>query len=110
MHSIIFVVASVALFVVCASAPVEEDVIQHIPQKHDPTPSATLDVGSVSGAAVDDAGASKAPVAQVRARRDIGGQESDLLPSANEIDSSAFGETSQLAGRSRIRVLPAFLG
>lgn len=107
MHSTLFIVASLALLVVCACAPSGEDVIQHIPAKAEPTPSLTGKDGSASSAAAGNAGASKPEPARVR--RDAG-QESDLLPSANEVDVSPFGETSQLEGRGRIRVLPAYLG
>lgn len=47
---------------------------------------------------------------ELRARRSIGGQESDLLPSANDVDAAPFGAPSAFEGRGRIRVLPAFLG
>lgn len=110
MRSITFAVALVALFAACACAPSKEDVIQHIPQKADQTPSATHADGSESGAVADDAGVSKISPAEVRVRRDVAGQESDLLPSGHDVDASPFGEVSQVAGRGRIRVLPAFLG
>lgn len=110
MRSIIFVVALVALFAIGTGAPLDEDVIQHIPQKTNPTPSGTPDAASESGAAEDASDAGEAHVAEVRVRRDVGGQESDLLPSGNDIEASPFGEVSQVAGRGRIKVLPAFLG
>lgn len=49
-------------------------------------------------------------IEHLRARRAIAEQESDLLPSSDDVDASTFGETSQIEGRGRIRVLPAFLG
>lgn len=107
MHSSLFIVASLALLGLCVCAPAEQDVIQHIPQKAEPIPSATGRDDAVSGASGKAAGASD-HVARVR--REVAGQESDLLPSANEVDASPFGEVSQLEGRGRIRVLPAYLG
>lgn len=104
MHSTFFIVASLALLAVCACAPVVEEVIQHIP-KQEQTPSATGKENAESGASVKATGVSE----NVRHRRDAG-QEGDLLPSVNDVDASPFGETSQLAGRGRIKVLPAFLG
>ncbi|KAI8420203.1 hypothetical protein MSG28_008749 [Choristoneura fumiferana] len=105
MRSMFFAVASLALLAACACAPVEEDVIQHIPQKVEGTPSATGSGVAPSGAAAESGSEHHA-----RARRDIGGQESDLLPSPNQNDASPFGETSNLMGRGGIRVLPAYLG
>ena len=107
MHSTLFIVASLALLALCVCAPVEQDVIEHIPQKAEPIPSATGKDAVESGASGKAAGVSD-HVARVR--REVGGQESDLLPAANDIDASPFGETSQLVGRGRIRVLPAYLG
>lgn len=108
MRSMYFVVASLALLAVCTCAPVEADVIQHIPLKE--TPSATGKDAAKSGAAEKDSAASepKAPVS--RARRELGGQESDLLPSHDDVDGSPFGDNFQLAGHGRIKVLPAYLG
>lgn len=107
MHSTLLVVASLALLAVCACAPSGEEVIQHIPAKQEAIPSATGRDAAVSGASEKAAGASEN---KERARRDIGGQESDLLPSVGDVDASPFGESQPLAGRSRIRVLPAYLG
>lgn len=106
MHSTLLVVASLALFAVCACAPVEEEVIQHIPAKQE-TPSAIGKDGAESGASVKGVGVTEN---KDRARRDIGGQESDLLPSVGDVDASPFSDTNSFSGRSRIRVLPAFLG
>ncbi|CAG9118909.1 unnamed protein product [Plutella xylostella] len=84
MRSATFVVALAALIVVCSCAP-KEDKKEQVPSGLD--------------------------MADVRVRRSVGGQESDLLPEAGDVDASPFGEASQLAGRARgIRVLPAFLG
>lgn len=105
MHSTLFFVASLALLAACASAPAE-DVIEHIPPKQEPTPSATSKDGSSSGAVVEGAAEVKVPS---RTRRNVG-QESDLLPSGHDVDASPFGEVSQVLGRNRIRVLPAYLG
>ncbi|CAG9563995.1 unnamed protein product [Danaus chrysippus] len=105
MQSITFVVASLALLSLSVCAPVE-DVIQHIP-KAVAIPSSTERNGASSGAVVN---AGSEPLLAARARRDLGGQESDLLPSAKDIDASPFGEVSQLDGRGRIKVLPAYLG
>lgn len=105
MRSMFFAVASLALLAVCVCAPAEQDVIQHIPQKVEETPSATGNGAAPSGVAVGSGSEHHA-----RARRDIGGQESDLLPSPNQNDASPFGETSNLMGRGGIRVLPAYLG
>lgn len=107
MHSISLVVASLALLAVCACAPSESEVIQHIAPKDEKTPSVIGSDALKSGAAVEDSGA-----AEVKDRhRRSAGLESDLLPSKGEEDASPFGETSQLeGGRGRIRVLPAFLG
>ncbi|CAK1551425.1 unnamed protein product [Leptosia nina] len=102
MRVTLFVVASLALLAACACAP-NGDVIQHIP-KHEATQSNTKD-GAVSGAV--DAGVGSKPVEVSRERRDIGDQESHLIPSDNEV--SDFGESS-LDGRGRIKILPAFLG
>ncbi|KAJ8717917.1 hypothetical protein PYW07_005847 [Mythimna separata] len=107
MHSTLFIVASLTLLVLCASAPAEQDVIQHIPQRVEQTPSVTGRDAVESGASGKAAGASDH---EARARRDVAGQESDLLPAANDVDVSPFGEVSQLEGRGRIRVLPAYLG
>ncbi|XP_072942900.1 uncharacterized protein [Epargyreus clarus] len=100
MRSMLFVVASLALLAACACAPAEEDVIQYIPKEA--TPSVTGKDGSESGAVGGNSGASK--IALERARRSIGGQESDLLPSGGDVDASPFGETSQLDGRGRIKI------
>lgn len=108
MHSTLFIVASLALLVVCACAPVEEEVIQHIRPKPEKTPSVTGNEDAESGASGKVAGVTED---KVRVRREvIGGQESDLLPADNEVDASPFGETSQLVGHGRIRVLPTFMG
>ncbi|KAF9424854.1 hypothetical protein HW555_000155 [Spodoptera exigua] len=107
MHSTLFFVASLALLALCVCAPADQDVIQHIPLKPEQTPSVTGKEDAVSGASGKVAGASE-HVPQ-RARRDVAGQESDLLPAINDVDVSPFGETSQLEGRGRIRVLPAYL-
>lgn len=106
MRSTLLIVASLTLLAVCACAPAAGDVIQHIPPNQEPTPSVTGKSGAESGALEKAVGASDH---QARVRRDVG-DESDLLPSANEGDVSPFGESSQLAARGRIRVLPAFLG
>uniref|UniRef100_A0A1E1WRF1 Secreted protein n=1 Tax=Pectinophora gossypiella TaxID=13191 RepID=A0A1E1WRF1_PECGO len=107
MRSMFFVVASLALLAYCVCAPTAEEVIEHIPPKQEQTPSATGKEDAKSGAlAVDVASEPKVS----RTRREVGGQESDLLPGAKDVDASPFGETSQLEGRGRIRVLPAFLG
>ena len=108
MRSMLFVVASLALLAYCACAPAEE-VIEHIPPKHEPTPSATGKEDAKSGAG-DVVAAADTKSTNTRTRREVGGLESDLLPAAKDVDSSPFGETSQFEGRSRIRVLPAFLG
>ncbi|PZC77883.1 hypothetical protein B5X24_HaOG202764 [Helicoverpa armigera] len=107
MHSTLFIVASLALLALCVCAPADQDVIQHIPQKAEQTPSVIGKNAAESGASGKAAGASEHVA---RARRDVAGQESDLLPASNDVDVSPFGETSQLEGRSRIRVLPAYLG
>lgn len=106
MRSVFLAVASLALLAVCACAPLDGDVIQHIPPKAEPTPSATGEVGSTSGAAVGNAVAVKPESARVR--RDAA-QENDLLPASNDVDVSPF-EAFNLEGRGRIKVLPAFLG
>ncbi|CAG4947226.1 unnamed protein product [Colias eurytheme] len=106
MHSMFFVVVSLALLAACVCAP-SGDVIQHIPPNHEATQSATEKEAAVSGAAVENVGSSK-PLGLARERRDLGGDESDLLPSDQNV-ASPFGESS-LDGRGRIRVLPAFLG
>ncbi|VVC97657.1 unnamed protein product [Leptidea sinapis] len=106
MRSLSLIVASLALLVVCACAPSGES-IQHIPPKQDTTPSATGRSGAESGAAVEDSGSKI--VAAARERRDLGGLESDLLPSGQGVDDSAFG-AQEFEGRSRIKVLPAYLG
>ncbi|CAH2089563.1 unnamed protein product [Euphydryas editha] len=108
MRSLFFAVASVALLAICVCAP-EGDAIQRIPPKVAATPSATKESAVDSGAAANNAGSSK-PLTVARVRRDIGGQESDLLPSANDVDVSPFGENSNFDGRGRIKVLPAYLG
>ncbi|CAG9795825.1 unnamed protein product [Diatraea saccharalis] len=110
MRSIIFAVGFLALLAVCACTPVESDVIQHIPLKAGATPSVTGRDGAESGVVADAYGASNEKQTHERVRRSIGGEESDLIPAANDVDASPFGETSQLEGRGRIRVLPAFLG
>ena len=106
MQSISLVVVSLALLAVCACAPSESEVIQHIVPKEEKTPSVIGSDAAKSGAAVED---SRVGDAKDRARRSVG-EESDLLPSKGDVDASPFGETSQLEGRGRIRVLPAFLG
>lgn len=108
MHSTLFTVASLALLAVCVCAPADGDVIQRIPPRPEQTPSATGKDAAESGASEKDAGVSDS--AHNRAPRDLGGEESDLLPSLNEGDVSPFGENSELLGRSRIKVLPAYLG
>lgn len=108
MRTMFFVVASLALLAACACAP-EGEVIQHIPPKAEETPSAIGKDGVASPAVGDAAGSSK-PIHVARTRRDLAGQESDLLPSANDGDASVFGESSNLDGRGRIKVLPAYLG
>lgn len=108
MYSAVYFVASLTLLAVCACAPADADVIQRIPPKPEPTPSATGKDVAVSGALERAAGSSDA--VKDRLRRELVGQESDLLPSLGDIDASPFGENSQLSGRSRIKVLPAFLG
>lgn len=108
MRSVIFVVASLALLAACVCAP-EGESIQRIPTKAAATPSATDKDAAKSGASVGGSGASE-PSTVARERRDIAGQESDLLPSAHDLDASPFGEISKLDGRGRIKVLPAFLG
>lgn len=108
MQSITFVAVSLALLAVCASSPVKEEVIQQVPKEH--TQSAIEKEGAVSGAAGKVSGATEEKKEEVRVRRDVAGLESDLLPSVGEVDASPFGEISQLEGRGRIRVLPAFLG
>lgn len=108
MHSSLLFVASLALLAACAGAPPGQAVIQQIPPKAEQTPSATGKDGAKSGAVEDVADASESQV-PVRARRDVG-QESDLLPSALDAEASPFGQVSNLQGRGRIRVLPAFLG
>lgn len=108
MRSMFFVVASLALLAVCVCAP-EGASIQHIPPKAGETPSAIGKDGAVLLAAAGGAGSSK-QIHVARTRRDLAGQESDLLPSANQAEASVFGESSNLDGRGRIRVLPAFLG
>lgn len=110
MRFMYFAVASLALLAVCACVPVGQDVIQRIPEREGPTPSATGRDGAKSGAAEKGAPASEPKPTAARARRDLGGQESDLLPSINDVAGSPFSENSQLEGRSRIRVLPAYLG
>ncbi|KAJ2948473.1 hypothetical protein O0L34_g7721 [Tuta absoluta] len=109
MRITLFVVASLALLALCVCAPSEN--IEKIPPKQEPTPSVTASDGSRSGAAEEDVASndSKASKHVERERRDLG-QESDLLPSAKDVDSSPFGEQSQLEGHGRIKVLPAFLG
>ena len=107
MHSTLFLGALLALLAVCACAPADADVIQHIPPRQEPTPSAIGKNVAESGASEKAAGASES---NDRVRRDLAGQESDLLPSPNEGDASPFGETSQLLSRGRIKVLPAYLG
>ncbi|KAL0820515.1 hypothetical protein ABMA28_006373 [Loxostege sticticalis] len=109
MHSTFFVVASLALWAVCACAPADSDVIQQIPAKPEQTPSVIGKDAAKSGAAEGDSGVTEAKPVE-RVRRSVGGQESDLLPSRGQVDVSPFGEVSQLEGRGRIRVLPAFLG
>lgn len=106
MHSTLLIVASLALLAVCVCSPTDQDVIEHIPPKAAPIPLATAKDGAESGASGKVAGAADHP----RVRRAIGGEESDLLPSVNDVDASPFGETAQILGRGRIRVLPAFLG
>ncbi|KAI5643033.1 hypothetical protein NE865_05074 [Phthorimaea operculella] len=109
MRVTLFAVASLALLALCVCAPSQN--IEKIPPKQEQTPSATGSDGSKSGAAEGDAASEDSKVlAHVeRERRDLG-QESDLLPSAKDVDSSPFGEQSQLEGHGRIKVLPAFLG
>lgn len=107
MHSTFFIVASLALLAFCVCAPAEQDVIQHIPTKAEQTPSAIGSEGAVSGASGKAVGSAEH---QSRARREVAGQESDLLPSGNDVEVSPFGEVSNLEGRGRIRVLPAYLG
>ncbi|GBP31907.1 hypothetical protein EVAR_18445_1 [Eumeta japonica] len=109
MRSLLFLIGLVGVLAVCGASPAKDDVVEKIPPKAGQTPSAIGSAGAGSTAAAGGAGASKAAPAGPRARRDVG-QESDLLPSANDVEASAFGETSQLAGRGRIRVLPAYLG
>lgn len=106
MHSMLFVVASMALLVACACTPWESEAIQHIAPKEEKTPSVIGSDAVKSGAAGEGSAVSDV---KDRARRSAG-QESDLLPSGNEVDASPFGENSQFEGRGRIRVLPAFLG
>lgn len=108
MRSLFFAGASLALLAICVCAP-EGDAIQRIPPKAVATPLATNKDAADSGASASNVGSSK-PLAVARVRRDIGGQESDLLPSANDVEVSPFGENSNLLGRGRIKVLPAYLG
>lgn len=97
MHSTFFIVASLALLAFC---------LCESPANAKPTPSATGKDDAVSGASGKAAGGFEHP----RARRAVDGQESDLLPSSDDVDVSPFGEVSQFEGRGRIKVLPAFLG
>lgn len=62
--------------------------------------------GANSGAAAAESSEPK----ELRYRRSIGGQESDLLPSGDDVDASPIGGPSAFEGHGRIRVLPAFLG
>lgn len=111
MRSLFFAGASLALLAICVCAP-EGDAIQRIPPKAVATPLATNKDTADSGASASNVelnGSSK-PLAVARVRRDISGQESDLLPLANDVEVSPFGENSNLLGRGRIKVLPAYLG
>ncbi|CAG5049134.1 unnamed protein product [Parnassius apollo] len=110
MRSMFFVVASLVSLAICASAPLDSDVIQQIPQKLEATPSATGKDVAKSGAAEKGLDASEPKTPEPRVRRDLGGQESDLLPSNKDVDDSPFSENLQLDGHNRIRVLPAFMG
>ncbi|CAB3231641.1 unnamed protein product [Arctia plantaginis] len=103
MHSTLLIVASLALLAVCVCSPADQDVIEHIPSKAAPILLATAKDGVESGASGKVVGAADHP----RVRRYVGGEESDLLPSSNDVDASPFGETSQVLGRGRIRV-PGF--
>ncbi|CAF4807489.1 unnamed protein product [Pieris macdunnoughi] len=94
MRLMFFAVASLALLAACVCAP--NDAIQHIP-KQEATQSATEKDGAASGVSANNAGSSEPE----REKRDLGGQESDLLPSDHEV--SAFGDNS-LIGRGRIKV------
>ncbi|CAH4030440.1 unnamed protein product [Pieris brassicae] len=100
MRFMFFAVASLALLAACVCAP--NEAIQHIP-KQEATQLTTEKDGAASGVSEKNAGSSEPD----REKRDLGGQESDLLPSEHEV--SAFGENA-LVGRGRIKVLPAFLG
>lgn len=111
MQSITFVVAFAALLALCVCAPTKKDVIQKIPENAEGTPLVIGGGNAGSGAAGKESGSGeKRNVHEVRVRREVAGHESDLLPSGGEVDASPFGETSQLAGHGRIRVLPAYLG
>lgn len=104
MRSIMFVVALAAFLALYECAPPQQGpAVQAQPVKPGQTPSAIAKDSVGSGAAENHSGAG-------RIRRDAAGQESDLLPSANEGDASPFGEQAQAFGSGRIRVLPAFIG
>lgn len=110
MQSITFVVAFAAFSGLCATAPAREGVIQKIPENVEETPLAIADASAASGAAAKAFGAGEETAQEIRERRHVAGHESDLLPSGEDVEASPFGESSQLLGHGRIRVLPAFLG
>ncbi|CAH2042423.1 unnamed protein product, partial [Iphiclides podalirius] len=103
MRFMCFAVASVALLAACVCAPAGPDVIQRIPQR-EATQSATGEGGARSGAAGRGVAASETQPPAARARRDLGGLESDLLPSSDDLDGSPFSDSFQLEGHSRIKL------
>lgn len=107
MQCTTYLIALAALLAVCACAP-QEGAIEKIPREHIPSATKDENVGSGAGAKVSGVGEVGKDVSRVR--RDVGGQESDLLPSVGDVDASPFGGPAQVVGHGRIRVLPAFLG